>query len=154
MWATLRLLASLFPLRRCKGAQLQPRTRPCLNGQMNNCQAPCMGLTDRTGYQEMVAKVIMILEGHNRDLVTTLNRQMAAAASDLEFERAALLRDQIQALSRTLEKQVIVATHSRDQDIFGLARKDASLALVILLVPAPVRLMGVRGQAGWPNTSR
>jgi excinuclease ABC subunit C len=134
MWATLRLLASLFPLRRCKGAQLQPRTRPCLNGQMNNCLAPCMGLTNKTEYQEMAAKIIMILEGHNRDLITTLNKQMAGAARDLEFERAALLRDQIQALSRTLEKQVIVATHSRDQDIFGLARKDTSLAIVILLV--------------------
>jgi excinuclease ABC subunit C len=134
MWATLRLLASLFPLRRCKGAQLQPRTRPCLNGQMNNCLSPCMGLTTKAEYQEMVAKIIMILEGHNRDLITTLNNQMAVAARDLEFERAALLRDQIQALSRTLEKQVIVATHSRDQDIFGLARKDTSLAIVILLV--------------------
>jgi len=134
MWATLRLLASLFPLRRCKGAQLQTRTRPCLNGQMNNCLAPCMGLTNMAEYQEMVAKIIMILEGHNRDLITTLNKQMASAAHDLDFERAALLRDQIQALSRTLEKQVIVATHSRDQDIFGLARKDTSLAIVILLV--------------------
>jgi len=134
MWATLRLLASLFPLRRCKGAQLQTRTRPCLNGQMNNCLAPCMDLTNMAEYQEMVAKIIMILEGHNRDLITTLNKQMNGAAHDLEFERAALLRDQIQALSRTLEKQVIVATHSRDQDIFGLARKDTSLAIVILLV--------------------
>lgn len=134
MWATLRLLASLFSLRRCKGAQLRTRTRPCLNGQMNNCLAPCMGLTNKAEYQEMVAKIIMILEGHNRDLITTLNKQMAGAADDLEFERAALLRDQIQALSRTLEKQVIVATHSRDQDIFGLARKDTSLAIVILLV--------------------
>jgi len=134
MWATLRLLASLFPLRRCKGAQLQTRTRPCLNGQMNNCLAPCMDLTNMAEYQEMVAKIIMILEGHNRDLITTLNKQMNGAARGLEFERAALLRDQIQALSRTLEKQVIVATHSRDQDIFGLARKDTSLAIVILLV--------------------
>lgn len=134
MWATLRLFSSLFPLRRCKGAQLQTRTRPCLNGQMNNCLAPCMGLTNMAEYQEMVTKIIMILEGHNRDLITTLNKQMNGAARGLEFERAALLRDQIQALSRTLEKQVIVATHSRDQDIFGLARKDASLALVILLV--------------------
>ena len=134
MWATLRLLASLFPLRRCKGAQLQTRTRPCLNGQMHNCLAPCMGIADRTGYQEMVARVIMVLEGHNRDLITAMGQQMALAARELEFEQAALIRDQIQALSRTLEKQVIVATHSRDQDIFGLARKDTSLALAILLV--------------------
>lgn len=134
MWATLRLLASIFPLRRCKSSQLQSRTRPCLNGQMHNCLAPCMDLTDRTGYQKMVARIIMVLDGHNRELITSMGQQMAAAARDLEFERAALIRDQIQALSRTLERQVIVASHAKDQDIFGLARKDASLALAILLV--------------------
>ncbi len=134
MWATLRLLASIFPLRRCKTIQLQARTRPCLNGQMHNCLAPCMGLTEQAGYQEMVARIILVLEGHNRELITSMDQQMARAARDLEFERAALIRDQIQALSQTLERQVIVATHSRDQDIFGLARKDASLALAVLLV--------------------
>ncbi|MBU0663267.1 MAG: excinuclease ABC subunit UvrC [Proteobacteria bacterium] len=134
MWATLKLLASTFPLRRCKTRQLQPRTRPCLNGQMHNCLAPCMDQSKRAAYQKMVARIIMVLEGQNRDLITSMGQQMAEAARDLEFERAALIRDQIQALSRTLEKQVIVASHSRDQDIFGLARKDASLALAILLV--------------------
>ncbi len=137
MWATLKLLSSLFFLRRCKTTQLQARTRPCLNGQMHNCLAPCIGLNDlntKASYQEMVAKVIMILEGHNRDLLTPLNQQMADAARNLAFEQAARIRDQIQALSKTLEKQVIVATHSRDQDIFGLARKDASVALAILFV--------------------
>ena len=134
MWATLKLLSSLFPLRRCRTSQVQARTRPCLNGQMHNCLAPCMGLADREEYQEMVARVIMVLDGHNRDLIGTLNQQMSAAADDQDFERAALLRDQIQALSRTLEKQVVVASHTKDQDIFGMARKDASLALAILMV--------------------
>ena len=134
MWATLKLLASLFPLRRCKTFQLQTRTRPCLNGQMHNCLSPCMGTTDRAAYLEMVDRIIMVLNGHNRDLIKTMTRQMTEAAGALEFEQAALLRDQIQALSRTLEKQVIVATHARDQDIFGLVRKDTSLALAILMV--------------------
>lgn len=134
MWATLKLLSSIFPLRRCKTSQVQARTRPCLNGQMHNCLAPCMGLTERAEYQKMVARIIMVLEGHNRELITSMGQQMTEAAHDLEFERAALIRDQIQALSRTLEKQVIVAAHSKDQDIFGLVRKDASLALAILLV--------------------
>jgi excinuclease ABC subunit C len=134
MWATIKLLVSLFPLRRCKTVQLQARSRPCLNGQMHNCLAPCMGVTDRAAYLEMVDRIIMVLNGHNRDLIKTMNRQMTEAADALEFERAALLRDQIQALSRTLEKQVVVATHVRDQDIFGLVRKDTSLALAILLV--------------------
>lgn len=134
MWATLRLLASLFPLRRCKTARLQPRTRPCLNGQMHNCLTPCMDPMISERYQKMVAQVIMVLEGHNRELITSLTRQMQEAAAVLDFEQAASLRDQIQALSQTLEKQVVIASHSRDQDIFGLAREGASLALAILMV--------------------
>ncbi|MFH2122003.1 MAG: excinuclease ABC subunit UvrC [Pseudomonadota bacterium] len=134
MWTTLKLLASIFPLRRCKTSKIQARTRPCLNGQMHNCLAPCMGQTERAEYQKMVARIIMVLEGQNRELITSMGQQMDEAAQHLDFERAALIRDQIQALSRTLEKQVIVASHSRNQDIFGLARKDASLALAILQV--------------------
>ncbi len=134
MWATLRLLAALFPLRRCKATRLLPRTRPCLNGQMHHCLTPCMDPMIRDRYQEMVERVIMVLEGHNRELIASLTRQMQEAAAATDFEQAARLRDQIQALSKTLEKQVIVATHSRDQDIFGLARKDASVALAILFV--------------------
>ena len=134
MWATLKLLAALFPLRRCKTPHLQARNRPCLNGQMHNCLAPCMGATDKAAYQEMVNRIIMVLNGHNRELIKTMTRQMTKAAETQEFERAALLRDQIQALSRTLEKQVIIAPHSRDQDIFGMTRKDTSLALAILMV--------------------
>lgn len=134
MWATLKLLATLFPLRRCKTFRPQARTRPCLNGQMHNCLAPCMGAADRAGYLEMVDRIIMVLNGRNRDLIQTMTRQMAEAAQALEFERAALLRDQIQALSRTLEKQVVAATHERDLDVFGMIRQDASLALAILMV--------------------
>lgn len=134
MWATLKLLSSLFPLRRCQTSQVKARTRSCLNGQMHNCLAPCMALANKQEYQEMVAGVIMVLDGHNRDLITTLSQQMAVAAAGYDFERAAIIRDQIQALSRTLEKQVIVASHAKNQDIFGLARKDLSLALAILLV--------------------
>jgi len=134
MWATLKLLAALFPLRRCKTFQLQPRTRPCLNGQMHNCLAPCMGATDKNAYQEMVERIIMVLNGRNRDLIQSMTRQMTEAAEALEFERAALLRDQIQALSRTLEKQLVAATHTRDLDVFGMMRKDTSLALAILMV--------------------
>lgn len=134
MWATLKLLAALFPLRRCKTFQLQPRTRPCLNGQMHNCLAPCMGTADKAAYREMVERIIMVLNGRNRDLIKSMTRQMTEAAETLEFERAALLRDQIQALSKTLEKQVVVATHIRDLDVFGMMRKDTSLALAILMV--------------------
>jgi excinuclease ABC subunit C len=134
MWATLRLIATLFPLRNCKGSELKKRPRPCLNRQIGRCLAPCAGVADRTLYLEHVGKIVMLLEGRNRDLIGALEKQMTAAAESLDFERAATLRDQIGALSRTLEKQVIAASHNKDQDVFGFARKDTAVTIAILFI--------------------
>ncbi len=134
MWATLRLLASLFPLRNCKSSELKKRDRPCLNNQIGKCLAPCAGNADRGLYMEHVNKVVMLLEGRNRELVGSLEKQMLDAAARLDFERAATIRDQISALSRTLEKQVISASHSKDQDVFGFARKDAAVTIALLFI--------------------
>lgn len=134
MWSTLRLIGSLFPLRTCKGTKLKKRDRPCLNRQIGKCLAPCAGNADRKLYLEHVGKILMLLEGRNQDLVGTLKEQMASAAAQLDFEKAATLRDQIGALSRTLEKQVIAASHSKDQDVFGFARKDAAVTIAILFI--------------------
>jgi excinuclease ABC subunit C len=134
MWSTLRLISSLFPLRKCKGSKLKKRDRPCLNKQIGKCLAPCAGNADRELYLEHVAKIIMLLEGRNQDLVSTLKEQMQAASVILDFEKAAAIRDQISALSRTLEKQVISASHSKDQDVFGFARKDAAVTIAILFI--------------------
>jgi len=134
MWATLRLISKLFPLRRCKGKQLKKRSRPCLNHQMGQCLAPCSGLADHADYMDNVAKVIMILEGRNKDLIAGLEQQMQDFAARLDFEQAAKKRDQIQALSRTLEKQVVSSHRINDQDIFGFARKDTSVAIAVLII--------------------
>jgi excinuclease ABC subunit C len=134
MWSTLRLISSLFPLRNCKGSKLKKRARPCLNRQIGKCLAPCAGNANRELYMEHVGKIIMLLEGRNRDLVGTLKNQMLTAAEILDFEKAAAIRDQISGLSRTLEKQVISASHSKDQDVFGFARKDAAVTIAILFI--------------------
>ncbi|MCP4343003.1 MAG: excinuclease ABC subunit C, partial [Desulfobulbaceae bacterium] len=134
MWSTLRLISSLFPLRNCKGSKLKKRDRPCLNRQIGKCLAPCAGNANRDLYLEHVKKIIMLLEGRNRDLVGTLKDQMLTASKILDFEKAAAIRDQISALSRTLEKQVISASHSKDQDVFGFARKDAAVTIAILFI--------------------
>ncbi len=134
MWATLRLISSLFPLRSCKGNKLKPRERACLNHQIGKCLAPCSGNCDPEKYKEHVKNVIMVLEGKNRDLVSTLKNQMMIASEALQFEKAAHLRDQIAALTRTLEKQVISASHTKDQDVFGYARKDTAISVSILFI--------------------
>ncbi|KAB2888746.1 MAG: excinuclease ABC subunit UvrC [Desulfobulbaceae bacterium] len=134
MWATLKLITNLFPLRRCPGHEIVPRKRPCLNHQMGRCLAPCAGLADRKTYGEHVRRIIMVLEGRNQELIAALTVQMRESAARMEFEQAAILRDQIRALSQTLEKQVIASEHGRDRDVFGFARQDAAAAVTVLFV--------------------
>ncbi len=132
MRASLKLLYSMFPLRRCK--TVRDRDRPCLNYQMKRCLAPCAGLVDQTTYQAMVEEILLILEGKSRQVIGRLTDKMQTAARELKFERAALYRDQINGLSKTLEHQIVVADHQMDQDVFGLAREGASVGIAILFV--------------------
>ncbi len=134
MWATLRLLANLFSLRKCKGSTVRPRKRPCLNLQMGKCLGPCVDLADEKEYQNQVKKVLMVLEGRNRSLLNELKKEMATAADQLLFEHAADLRDQITALSNTLEKQIVASTHFRNLDVFGYCRQGTSIGIAILFV--------------------
>jgi len=134
MWATLKLIHRLFPLRRCHGDTPPTRSRPCLNHQMGQCLAPCASLADQATYQKMVDSVKMILDGHSRELTADLDRRMREAAENLRFEEAAMLRDAREAMSRTLEKQVVLGEQRHDQDVFGLARQGTAVALVVLYV--------------------
>ncbi|MFV0436563.1 MAG: excinuclease ABC subunit UvrC [Desulfopila sp.] len=134
MWSTLKLIASLFPLRKCKGSTLRPRKRPCLNHQMGKCLAPCIGNVSHTLYRQHVDQVIMVLEGRNRDLLRQLTARMQEAAAALDFEAAASLRDQIAALTRTLERQVVASQNATDQDVFGFSREGAAVAIALLCI--------------------
>lgn len=134
MWSTLKLISAIFPLRKCKGKNLKYRKRPCLNHQIGKCMAPCVGLADKPEYLEHVKKVIMVLEGYNKTLLNELTEQMQVASKQMLFEKAAFIRDQIKALSSTLEKQVVVATHQRNQDVFGFQRQDAATGLTIMFI--------------------
>lgn len=132
MRATLHLLHAQFPLRRC--TIMRERTRPCLNFQMGRCLAPCAGKVDTAEYQRMVRDVLLILEGKVGDVVKELTAKMEQAAEQLNFEKAALHRDQIKALTRTIEHQAVVADHHLDQDVFGIHRQDASVGIALLFV--------------------
>jgi excinuclease ABC subunit C len=134
MHSTLSLISRLFPLRRCKGKYLKKRTRPCLNYQMGRCLAPCSGKVDNEDYRQMVDNVLLILEGRNRQLRTQLEAEMRQAADAMQFEKAALARDQLQALVKTLERQVVVSNLDRDQDVFGYIRKGAGIGIAVMSV--------------------
>ncbi len=134
MWETINLLARQFPLRRCRQAELRPRRRPCLDYQIGRCLAPCAGLVEPERYQANVEAVLRILEGRHTEIIDELETEMHAAAANLDFERAAVLRDRIAAIRRTLERQVVITGRDRDLDAVALVRRGVTVAVGFLFV--------------------
>jgi len=120
---TLRLLQRVFPLRTCREANFRNRSRPCLNFQIKKCLGPCCGLICKEKYAELAQEVLLFLEGKNSQLIKLLKERMMAAAEELNFEEAARIRDQIQAMEQTLEKQKAVSPTLTDQDVFAFFRR-------------------------------
>ena len=118
---TLRQLQRIFPLRTCSDSVLGNRTRPCLYHQMKQCAAPCVGYIDRADYREIVEQVLLILGGRSQELEKRLLDRIARCAENLEFEKAAALRDRLYAVRMTMERQRTVAVQGADdRDVFGL----------------------------------
>ena len=132
MRLTLQLIYSQFPLRRCR--TVRERSRPCLNYQMGRCLAPCAGKVSREEYGQMVNAVLSILEGKVDLVRRLLEEKMRGAAEALAFEQAVLYRDQLAALMKTTERQVVAAGHELDQDVFGLHRQGAAVGIALLFV--------------------
>ena len=123
--ATFKLLRQLFPLRNCKwDLDHEKVARPCLNFHIQRCLAPCSGGISAEAYRELIDQVHLFLQGHQEALLVDLKTEMATAASQLEYELAARLRDRIAALEKVLEKQKIVSDSQDESDIFGLAQDD------------------------------
>ena len=111
----LRLIEKYFPLRRCRGP-LKARSAPCLNYHMGRCSAPCAGKIDREGYARIVEEVRALLSGRSRDLVRDLKQKMRSASESLDFERAAVLRDQVAAIEEVSENQSVERIDGGDRD--------------------------------------
>ncbi len=118
---TVKQIQRVFPLRTCSDHVLKNRVRPCIYYQMKRCTAPCVGYIPRDEYHEIVDQAALVLQGRSDELANILAAQMAQRAEALEFEKAAVLRDRLEALRRTLEKQRTVAVPGADdRDVFGL----------------------------------
>lgn len=122
MRETLKLLRSLFPVRTCKKVDPREQSRPCLNAHIKRCLAPCSGRVKPEEYGQVIREVILFLEGRQDDLIRDLEERMRQAAANLEFEKAAELRDQIAAIKEVLAHQKIVSDRQEDQDVLALAR--------------------------------
>lgn len=138
---TMNLLKRIFPLRTCKQKSVKNQERPCLNFHIKRCLAPCAGKVEEAVYKEMITSICLFLEGRQEDLVKSLTKQMEEAAENLEFERAAGIRDQIKALEKVVEKQKIVLADLNDQDVITLAR-EGELACVVVFFIRGGKLMG------------
>lgn len=126
---TLNALEKLFLLRSCTDSFFNNRDRPCLLYQIKRCSAPCVGKIDTSGYDELVADAKAFLGGKSIAVQAKLAKEMEAAAEELDFERAALLRDRLKALTFIQGSQAINAQGLGDADIFALAAKQGHVGI-------------------------
>lgn len=138
VWDSLRLIYRLFPLVTCrKRWDNKPEQRPCLYHHMGRCpHAPCAGLGDQAEYRRMVDDVALFLDGKQDKLVKQMKAEMERAAAELEFEKAARLRDQIQAVEILIERQKVVSTNQADQDVVALVGDDGTSAVQMFFIRA------------------
>jgi excinuclease ABC subunit C len=119
---TLRVLQGIFPFRICSKAITGKASRACLEYHLGRCLAPCTGAVSRKEYAGVINEVVLFLEGKQEKIVRELKARMSRAAEALDFEKASLLRDQIQAIHRVIEGQKIAATVRGEQDAIAFAQ--------------------------------
>lgn len=131
---TLRLIKKVFPFRSCTKSIDGKAKRACLNYYIHCCLGPCIGAVSKQEYQELINQVVLFLEGKQELVLRELNSKMRAAARELQFEKAALLRDQIHAVERVIEGQKIAITLKGDQDVIALAQNEGEAYVEIFLI--------------------
>ena len=141
---TLNALQKLFLLRSCTDSFFSNRDRPCLLYQIKRCSAPCVGRIDKAGYDELVSQAKSFLAGKSGRVQEELEGQMAQAAADLDFERAAMLRDRLRAATFIQGTQAINPGGVGNADVFALAAKGGTTV---------VQAFFIRGGQNWGHRS-
>lgn len=133
---TINLLQKAFLLRSCSDSYYENRTRPCLLFQIKRCAAPCTGEISSEGHGELVRQAEAFLSGKSNAVKTALAKQMEAASEELDFERAAVCRDRISALSHVTASQGINPQGVAEADVFGLAQEGGQTCIQVFFIRA------------------
>ncbi|MEW6178653.1 MAG: excinuclease ABC subunit UvrC [Chloroflexota bacterium] len=137
VWAvhqTLDVLRRIFPYLTCDRVITGKDERPCLYYDIKLCSGPCIGAIDQASYRQMIGDLCEFLEGRTAPIVERLRSEMEQAAEELLFERAAALRDQIQAIERVVEKQKVISNEQIDSDVIAIARDNGEACVQVFFI--------------------
>ena len=136
-WAvreTMQVLQKVFRLRTCEDSVYANRTRPCLLYQINRCSGPCVDHITPQAYVQDVARATQFLKGQTQQVLTDIEQRMQQAAEALAFEKAAQLRDQMNALSRVLQQQTMEESDGQDTDVIAIAMEAGKACVTLAMV--------------------
>ncbi|MEZ5406824.1 MAG: excinuclease ABC subunit UvrC [Acidimicrobiales bacterium] len=134
---TLDHLLRTFPIRTCTDAKFDRHTKlgkPCLLFHIEKCSGPCVGEIDKLDYAQLVVDLCGFLDGDTQPVIDKLTAEMLAASDELEFEKAARIRDRLATVNKAIERQQMVADGNEDIDVVGLAEDDLEAAVFVFFV--------------------
>jgi len=137
VWAvhkTLDVLRRIFPYLTCDRVITGQDERACLYFDIKLCSAPCIGKIDQAAYRQMISDLCDFLNGRTESIVARLNQEMEQASVDLRFEKAAAIRDQLEAISSVVERQRVVSTDYADSDVLAMARSEQEACVQVFFI--------------------
>jgi len=137
VWAvhqTLDILRKIFPYLTCDRKITGQDNRACLYYDIKRCAAPCIGAIDKKSYRQMIDDLCSFLDGKTEPIVSRLRVDMEKASENLEFEQAAIIRDQLQAIERVVERQKVISSDYIDSDVIAMAREDSDACVQVFFI--------------------